>query len=243
MHRLSMTHFLLFGALCISLSGCSIPLSRADGGPVANHQVDPAARVLILNIADGQESGQSPAPGSGRGLVAALVKVMGAHSVQISTTTTADLSAGLGEAQKAGFDYVLKSTITLWEDNATAWSGNGDKLSIYVELYDSKSRELVAAATHRRVATGETLMPGSPDRFIDTVATGALGKIYGWSQKDSAIRNARATSQTATVPGPPSETEVMNTELRRLARDSQAHGDQKAAKEYLDMIVPASSQR
>jgi outer membrane murein-binding lipoprotein Lpp len=39
-----------------------------------------------------------------------------------------------------------------------------------------------------------------------------------------------------------SDTESMNTELRRLAIDSQAHGDQKAAKEYLDMIVPASSQ-
>jgi hypothetical protein len=177
-------------------------------------------------------------------LVAALGKVMGAHSIQISNTTSSDLSAGLGEAQKAGFDYVLKSTITLWEDNATAWSGNGDKLSIYVELYDSHSRELVAAATHRRVATGQTLMPGSPDRFIDTVATGALGKIYGWSGKNSAIQDARTTTQTpATVPGSPSDTEVMNTKLRRLARDAQAHGDQKAAKEYLDMIVPASNQR
>ncbi len=232
-----MKYLTLLLVLSIPLTGCSIPLSKADGGPVANHQVDPAARVLILNIADGQESGQSAAPGSGQGLVAALGKVMGAHSVQISTTTTSDLSSGIAEAHKSHFEYVLKSTITLWEDNATAWSMNGDKLSIYVELYDSQSRELVAAATHRRVATGETLMPGSPDRFIDEVATGALGKIYGWGKKQP-----QNTSATVAVQTLPTDTEAMNTELRRLASDSQAHGDSKAAKEYLDMIVPASSQ-
>jgi hypothetical protein len=233
----------LSAALCISLAGCSIPLSKADGGPTANHVVDPAARVLILNVADGQEMGDPPAPGSGRGLVAALGKVMGAHGIQISSTATSDLSVGLSEAQRVGFDYALKSTITLWEDNATAWSGNGDKLTIYIELYDAKSRQLIAAATHKRVATGVTFVSGSPDRFLDEVAAGALGKIYGWSAKDRTTQTASAnTIKPTTTPVQPSDTEAMNSELRRLASDSQAHGDPKAAKEYLDMIVPASSQ-
>ncbi len=232
----------LSATLCISLAGCSIPLSKADGGPVANHAVDPAARVLILNVADGQEMDESPAPGSGRGLVAALGKVMSAHDIQISATATSDLSTGLAEAQRAGFAYALKSTITSWEDNATAWSGNGDKLTVYVELYDAKSHQLVAAATHKRVATGVTFMSGSPDRFLDEVAAGALGKIYGWSGKESRTQTASANIVTPTTPAQPSDTEAMNTELRRLASDSQAHGDSRAAKEYLDMIVPASSQ-
>jgi hypothetical protein len=237
-----MKPMLLIAALFLPLVGCSIPLSRADGGPVANHEVDPASRVLILNIADGQEIDQPIAPGSGQGLVAALGKVMSAHGVQISTTATSDLSTGIAEARKANFGYIMKSTITLWEDNATAWSGNGDKLSIYVELYDSKSRELVAAATHRRVATGATLMAGSPDRFLDQAATGALGKIYGWDEKDRATQAASAKMPHEVKQGPPSDADAMNTELRRLASDSQAHGDSKAAKEYLDMIVPSSSQ-
>jgi hypothetical protein len=94
-----------------------------------------------------------------------------------------DLSSGLNEAQEANFDYVLKCVITLWQDNATAWSGNGDKLSISVELYDAKTRQLVAAASHRRVATGATFVSGSPDRFMSEVSTGALSQIYGWPVK------------------------------------------------------------
>ena len=224
----------------LPLAGCSIPFSRADGGPVASHPVDPAARVLVLSVADGQKSGQSPAPGSGQGMVAALGKVMAAHNVGISTTAASDLAIGLDQAQKMGFGYLLKCTITLWEDNATAWSGNGDKLSIYVELYDTKSRELVAAATHKRVATGATFMSGTPDRFLDTAATGALGQIYGWSSKSVNAPNTTTTAKSQLTVNP--DVDAMNVQLRRLASDSLANGDPKAAKEYLDMIVPAASQ-
>jgi uncharacterized protein DUF4823 len=174
-----MKYIALF-VLCLSVAACSVPRSRAEGGPIANHQVVPRAKVLILSIADGQEQGQKPAPGSGKGMVAALRAVLAAHGVPLSTTETASVQAGVDEARRNGFDYVLQCAITLWEDNATAWSGNGDKLNISCELYDASSRELIAASTHKRVATGTTLVSGSPDRFMDEVAAGALGKIYGW---------------------------------------------------------------
>jgi hypothetical protein len=166
--------------LFLSVAACSVPRSRAEGGPLANHQVVPTAKVLILSIADGQEQGQKPASGSGQGMVAALRTVWATHGVPLSTTATASVQAGIEEARRTGFDYVLQSTITLWEDNATAWSGNDDKLNISCELYDVNSRELIAAVTHKRVATGFTFVSGSPDRFMDEVAAGALDKIYGW---------------------------------------------------------------
>jgi hypothetical protein len=170
-------------SLCIAIAGCSIPHSRADGGPIASYQVKPTDKVLVLNIADGQEQGQQPAHGSGQGMVAAIRKVLAAHGVPLSTTDTSSLTAGFDEAQGEGFSYVLKTTITLWEDNATAWSGKGDKLTISCELYDAKSHLLVAASAHRRVATGFTVLSGTPDRFMDEVAKGALAKIYGWPTK------------------------------------------------------------
>jgi hypothetical protein len=173
---------LLFALLYIPLLGCSIPHSVAEGGPFANHRVNPQGKVLVLSIADGQEQGQSPAPGSGQGMVAALRSMLAEHGVPLSTTVTSSLPDGIAEAQRAGFEYVLKGTITLWQDNATAWSGNGDKLNISCELYDVQSRELIAASTHKRVATGFTFVSGSPDRFFDENAAGALGQIYGWGQ-------------------------------------------------------------
>jgi Domain of unknown function (DUF4823) len=168
----------------ILLCACSVPRSVKEGGTIAGTTVAQTGKVLVLNVADGQEQGQPPAVGSGQGMVAALRKALSAHSVPLSTTSTATLSAGYDEAQKDGFDYVLLCNITLWEDNATAWSGKGDKLSISVQLFDARSHLLVAAATHNRVATGFTLIAGTPDRFEDEVAMGALGKIYGWQVKN-----------------------------------------------------------
>jgi len=165
------------------IGGCSVPRSVKEGGPISGQVVNPAGKVLILGIKNGQEQDQPEANGSGQGLVSALRQALSTHSVPLSTTQTTDLSSGFDEAQKVNFDYVLKCLITLWQDNATAWSGNGDKLSISVELYDAKTRLLVAAATHQRVATGATFVSGSPDRFMGEVSTGALSQIYGWPQK------------------------------------------------------------
>lgn len=98
-------------------------------------------------------------------------------SPQVEASTNVQ---ALDEASKLNFDYTMKCTITLWEDNATAWSGKGDKLEISVEVFDVKTKQLVGIASHYRVATGFTLVSGTPDRFMDECAEGALGKIYGW---------------------------------------------------------------
>jgi Domain of unknown function (DUF4823) len=235
----------LLVVLCLCAAGCSIPRSLAEGGPIANHRVDPSSKVLILSIADGQEQGQERAPGSGQGMVSAIRKVLVAHGVPLSTTGTSALATGLDEARRGGFDYALKGTITLWEDNATAWSGNGDKLTLSLDLYDAKSRELIAASTHRRVATGATFVSGSPDRFMDEVSAGALDKIYAWSELKGGqlASTAVAGRSNKTVPSQSAtDAEAMNVELRRLAKESLDSGNQKAAKEYLDMIVPESGQ-
>jgi len=164
--------------------GCSVPKSVPEGGAIAGMQVNAKAKVLILAVADGQEKGEAPANGSGRGMVVALRQALSQQGIPLSTTEASNLLQGFDEATKMGFEYVLKCVIVLWEDNATAWSGNGDKLKISLELYDTKSRQLVAASSHYRVATGATFVSGTPDRFMDECAEGALRKIYGWKGKD-----------------------------------------------------------
>lgn len=167
----------------VLLMGCSVPRSEPEGRVVAGMTINPSGKVLILSVQDGQEQGQPVAKGSGQGMMVALRKALMAKGVPISTTDTNALLGGYEEASKLGFDYVLKCTITEWEDNATAWSGKGDKLRISVEIFDVKSRQLVAAGSHYRIATGFTLASGTPDRFMDECAHGALARIYGWPSK------------------------------------------------------------
>lgn len=165
------------------LCACSVPRSVKEGGVIAGQAVSPSAKVLILSVVDGREQGQDPASGSGQGMVASLRKMLALHRIPLSTTPASSLEEGFKQAAAQGMDYVLECSITLWEDNATAWSGKGDKLSISVQIYDVRSHLLIAAATHDRTATGFTLAAGSPDRFEDEVALGALSKIYGWPAK------------------------------------------------------------
>lgn len=178
MRRNQLSVWLLFLSVA-----CSVPRAVPEGGTVAGQTVSAKEQVLILSTQDGQEQGQDPAHGSGRALVSALRKSLSAHAVPVSISDSQDVGHGYDEAAKIGFDYVLKPTITLWEDNATAWSGKGDKLEISLELYDVKSHRLVAASSFYRVATGFTFVSGSPDRFMDECSNGALGKIYGWPKK------------------------------------------------------------
>ena len=176
-----MKQFLLL--LFLLTTGCSIPRSEPEGGLIQGKTINPSGKVLILAVRDGQEQDQPAAPGSGQGMVNALRKVLMDHFIPFSTTEHYNNIQGFEEAEKLNFDYVLKCTITLWENNATAWSGNGDKLKISIEIFDVKSKQLVAIAGHYRVATGATLATGTPDRFMNECALGALSKIYAWPTK------------------------------------------------------------
>src|SRR5690606_7286551 len=117
MHRV-----IALAAAALLVAGCSVPRSVKEGGPVAGQQVDRGARVLVLNVADGQEAGQPVAVGSGQIVVSSVRKALQAHGVPLTLSESTDISHGIAEAKGAGFDYVLRTKITLWEDNATAWS-------------------------------------------------------------------------------------------------------------------------
>ena len=175
--------YVMTAILVMLMAGCSVPRNVREGGAVSGQQVDAHKTVLVLSVKDGQEQGQAPAVGSGRGMAAALRKALSEHGIPLSISQSTDLSEGLNEAKQGDFGYVLQCVITLWEDNATAWSGKGDKLNISVEMYDAKTHRLVAASSDKRTATGATFVSGSPDRLMDQVATGALGRLYGWPEK------------------------------------------------------------
>lgn len=65
---------------------CSVPHSRPEGGTVFGQTINPKGKVLLLAVQDGQEQGQSSAPGSGKGMVTALRKVLVEHSIPFTTS-------------------------------------------------------------------------------------------------------------------------------------------------------------
>ena len=129
----------VFALFVMLLAGCSVPRNVREGGPVAGQAISPQATVLMLAVSNGQEQGQSAAMGSGQGMADAMRNVLTAHGVPLSTSQKTDLSQGFEEAARGNFAYVMQCVITLWQDNATAWSGNGDKLNISVQVYDAKT--------------------------------------------------------------------------------------------------------
>lgn len=172
--------FLSAVGLLTTISACSIARSVPDGRVVSGQAINNKGEVLIMNIADGQEQGEPVAKGSGQAMVSAIKDVLLNHNVPVTTSQAIDLIPAFDEAEKVGSEYTLRCVITLWEDNATFWSGNGDKLRISLELYSSKQRKLVAKTGYYRVGTGFTFVSGTPQRFMGEAAEGALNRIYGW---------------------------------------------------------------
>nr|WP_320132377.1 DUF4823 domain-containing protein [uncultured Holophaga sp.] len=170
-------------AVALGSISCSIPRSEPGGGHIQGMTVSPTEKVFIMSVRDGQEPGYPQAIGSGNALSSALGETLNAHGVVFTKPSSwaGDMDTAFQEAKAKGCGYVLSADITLWEDNATVLTANGDKLAISLNLFEVKSKNLVATGSFYRVATGITLLLGqTPQRFIKESANGALQKMYGW---------------------------------------------------------------
>jgi Domain of unknown function (DUF4823) len=52
------------------------------------------------------------------------------------SSDSVSMADAIKEAKERAYDYVLRTNITEWEDNATAWSGKKDSIALSLELYD-----------------------------------------------------------------------------------------------------------
>ena len=161
-------------------SGCAVPVHQTTGQVVPGVEVSKAPKIVILDINDGQEKGQEATVGSGQAMVSALRDRLMQHNIPVTTVQTTTLEDGYREAERLGFDYVLRGVYTNWEDNATAWSLNPDRAEFALELLSVDSRSLAASANHRRQASGATFLSNTPMRFIPELADSTLGRIFGW---------------------------------------------------------------
>lgn len=160
------------------LLGCSIPRKIKAGRVLGEKPLPRDATYLILGIRDAQETGQPVAVGSGKALASAIQQRMLKEGIAAETTAQANFTDGMNEAKARNIPCVIKAEYTLWEDNATAWSGRGDKVAISLEAYDVSTGRMLAASSFKRVATGFTFASDSPFRFLAQAADGAVGTIF-----------------------------------------------------------------
>ncbi len=88
-----------------------------------------------------------------------------------------DVNEAFAEAERLGATHVLKGTITHWEDNATEWSANPDRVAFMLEVYGVAGRRFLGMVS--REAEGSVLAASneSASRFLKNLAEQALEPV------------------------------------------------------------------
>jgi hypothetical protein len=135
-------------------------------------------KVLMVKVADGTTRGGAIGVGSGGALAAALTDALVSRGLSPFVSDRSSIADGIREAKEMSYEYVLRATITEWEDNATAWSGNPDSAAVSLELYDLAAT-LVSSATHRKKGSSFSMSSKSPDRFLPELVQTTVSKVFG----------------------------------------------------------------
>jgi len=162
------------------LTGCALPKHITTGQVMPGYQFSKDAKFVVLDIVDGQERGEAPTYGSGQAMVSALKEDLMKHGYSVTSIPSKELADGFKEADRLGFAYVAKGGFTYWEDNATAWSGNPDRATFSLEVFETKSRRLVGSSTHQSQSSGAALWASSPTRFVPELADATLSRLLEW---------------------------------------------------------------
>jgi len=135
-------------------------------------------KVLILQIADGKTRDGDTGAGSGAALAAAIREALVARGILPFVSESRSMEEGIKEAKGLSYESVLRVTITEWEDNATAWSGNPDSAAISIELFDL-TPTLISSATQRKKGSRWAMSSKSPDQWFPELVKATVTKVFG----------------------------------------------------------------
>jgi hypothetical protein len=107
--------------------------------------------ILLSNVADGSGADGVMA-GSGDLIKTDISAEFLKRGYQVYESSTSDVQQLIAEAKSRNASYALAVHITIWEENATSWSGKRDHAGITLQLYDVDSGAL--RATSERTANG-----------------------------------------------------------------------------------------
>jgi|GEM_PF-1637280 len=170
----------LFGILVLSfhILSCASHQSITKGGIFAGEKIKFPSRIVVMLMADGTGQTDGQWAGSGIAMSNGLRDVLIENSFFATVSESNKLEEAKSLASSLKCDYVIKSTITEWEDNATEWSGKPDSLSLTSELYDLQSSSFTSTASHREQSSGAALVPQSTRRFIPIAADRIIKRLF-----------------------------------------------------------------
>jgi Domain of unknown function (DUF4823) len=151
--------------------------AQTTGGLVAGQApIRTGTKILILSVPDGRESHGNIGGGSGAAVLAGLRQELVGRGMIPFDSDNGTLTDGLKEAATRGDDFVLRGRITVWEDNATAWSGKPDSVAISLELFDV-SGTLVSSVVHRQNGSHWAMTDSAPQRLVPEAARLAVARL------------------------------------------------------------------
>jgi hypothetical protein len=142
--------------------------------------VAPGSKVYLTAVVDGTERGGDVAAGSGFATAVGLRDALLRQGFPPLLGDGADINAGLDEASRLGYPYLVRGAITEWEDNATPVSTRPDRAGLWSSSSRTWRARLIATSTHQLEGARGEYASRTPDRFIAELADTCLGTLFGW---------------------------------------------------------------
>jgi Domain of unknown function (DUF4823) len=137
--------------------------------------------VYITVPADGRYQDISY-PGSGQLVAQVLATAFSKYARTVQTAPAHMQDDGMGEARRAGSQYLVVPVITHWEQRATECSGRPSRMSIRLTIFDvSSGHQLVSEGIVGRTSRVR-FTSTSPDELLQEPITGVIDSLYASSQ-------------------------------------------------------------
>ena len=83
----------------------------------------------------------------------------------------------LSPDEKAKYDYIVEPVINYWEDNLTAWTGKPDKLLLDINIYMSKTGQVLDKFTIDAKSSNMIIGENDPVELIKSPAKAHYAKV------------------------------------------------------------------
>ena len=137
--------------IALTCVACIFSKQTGSASLQANFAIPSNALLVLSQVPDGSGADGVMA-GSGDLVRSSLGVELLKRGFQVHNSDASQLQQLLGEAKSKGVPLVLLARITIWEDNATAWSGKRDHAGISLQLFDTETGALKGSS--ERTANG-----------------------------------------------------------------------------------------
>ena len=135
--------------LAVLTTSCIFSRQSGSAWLQPDHPPLEASTWLLGTITDGGGE-DGIIVGSGELLRAKIRTELLRRNITVTSGFHPDVRQLLQEAQSQRIRFVLAGKATVWEDNATEWSGNRDQAGVSLELYEAATGTLVAVVHEAR---------------------------------------------------------------------------------------------